>query len=47
MALRDQAFGKSRISTNLRMSYLKLAEPMSQIAEKRNEDDGDDEPTTS
>ena len=30
MALRYQALGKSRISTNLRMSYLKLAEPMSQ-----------------
>ena len=33
--LRYQAFGNARISVNLLMSYLKEADPMSQIAEKK------------
>ena len=34
--LRYQAFGNARISVNLLMSYLKEADPISQIAETNN-----------
>ena len=42
MAFRYQALGKSRISTNLLMSYLKLADPTSQIVEKRRDGETDE-----